>query len=509
MAGTLRLVMGDQLSQELSALSDVDPGRDAVLMAEVAEETDYVSHHTQKLVFILSAMRHFADSLSRKGLNVIYVNLDEEGNRGSFTGEVERALECTGANRIVLTEPSEYRVSRIVSSWSNRFAVPVEVRQDDRFLCSTAEFADWASGRKSLRMEFFYREMRRKTGWLMNGPAPVGGKWNYDTMNRRPVKGKMDLPGRKRFPPDDVTRQVIRLVQTKFGDRFGSLESFGWAATREHALAALQDFLDVGLGSFGDFQDAMASDADFLFHSLLSPYINVGLLGPREVCEAVLRFAEKEDVPLNAVEGFIRQILGWREFVRGIYWQRMPSYRETNFLAANRPLPSFYWTGETPMRCIRETVAGTRRNAYAHHIQRLMITGNFALLAGLSPPQVEEWYLAVYADAFEWVELPNTHGMALHADGGLLGSKPYAASGAYIDRMSDYCRNCRYEPKHKLGPKACPFNYLYWHFLIVNESRLKSNPRMGLPYRTLANMDTDRKNRIMNDAESFLAGLDE
>jgi deoxyribodipyrimidine photolyase-related protein len=252
----------------------------------------------------------------------------------------------------------------------------------------------------------------------------------------------------------------------------------------------------------------MKSGEDALFHAVLSPYLNIGLLLPAEVCEAALDAYRQGAAPLSAVEGFLRQILGWREYVRGIYWLRMPAYAQSNFFDAHRPLPAFYWTGETAMQCLRETIEATRRNAYAHHIQRLMLTGNFALLAGIAPAQVEEWYLCVYADAFEWVELPNTHGMALHADGGLLGSKPYAASGAYIHRMSDYCTGCAYDPKIKLGPGACPFNVLYWHFLIVNETRLKPNPRMALPYRTLARMADEHRRQIVRQAQEFLAGLD-
>ena len=357
-------------------------------------------------------------------------------------------------------------------------------------------------------MEFFYRSLRRQTGWLMNGDQPEGGRWNYDAENRKALPRNLALPPQRRFAPDALTREVMTLVGRRFADHFGDLESFGWAVTRADALAALAHFIAHGLPRFGAFQDAMKSGADFLFHSALSPSLNLGLLDPREVCEAALVAYRQGAAPLPAVEGFIRQILGWREYVRGLYWRHMPDYARTNFFNANRPLPAFYWTGETDLRCLRETIEGTRRNAYAHHIQRLMIAGNFALLAGIAPARVEEWYLIVYADAFEWVELPNTHGMALHADGGLLGSKPYAASGAYIDRMSDYCAGCAYDPGIKLGPRACPFNFLYWYFLIGNETRLKSNPRMAIPYRTLARASAERRQEIVRQAETFLARLE-
>jgi deoxyribodipyrimidine photolyase-related protein len=356
-------------------------------------------------------------------------------------------------------------------------------------------------------MEYFYRVMRRKTGWLMTGDKPQGGRWNYDAENRKVLPQDLTIPASRRFIPDTTTREVMSLIRKRFASHFGDLDSFGWAVTRIGALEALHHFITRCLPQYGHYQDAMKTGQDFLFHSALSPYINIGLLGPREVCEAALLAHEEGRAPANAVEGFVRQILGWREFVRGVYWLHMPAYAQTNFLEADRPLPEFYWTGETDMKCLRHVIEATRRNAYAHHIQRLMITGNFALLAGIAPDQVEEWYLIVYADAFEWVELPNTHGMALHADGGLLGSKPYAASGAYIDRMSDYCASCAYNPKIKLGLQACPFNYLYWYFLIVNQGRLEDNPRMAMPYRTLAGMTGERRRQIIQFAEDFMARL--
>jgi deoxyribodipyrimidine photolyase-related protein len=504
---TLRFVLGDQLSRSLSALRDLDPNHDVVLMVEVREETTYVRHHRQKIVLVLSAMRHFAEALRAAGFQVDYIRLDDPGNSGSFTGELGRALSRHPVDRVVVTEPSEWRVLENMRTWGTAFGIPVELREDDRFLCARAEFAQWAQGRQGFRMEFFYRRMRRKTGWLMQGDQPERGEWNYDAENRKILPRQLVPPPRQRFAPDAVTREVMALVGRRFGDHFGDLDSFGWAVTREGALNALRDFIETGLPRFGDYQDAMKSGEDWLFHAALSPYLNIGLLLPAEVCEAALDAYQQESAPLSAVEGFVRQILGWREFVRGIYWLRMPAYAQTNFFNARRPLPAFYWTGETAMTCLRETIEATRRNAYAHHIQRLMLTGNFALLVGIAPDQVEEWYLTVYADAFEWVELPNTHGMALHADGGVLGSKPYAASGAYIDRMSDYCAGCAYDPKIKRGPTACPFNYLYWHFLIANETRLKPNPRMALPYRTLARMADDQRRQLVQQAQEFLAGL--
>jgi deoxyribodipyrimidine photolyase-related protein len=503
---TLRLVLGDQLSRRLSALRDLSSANDVVLMAETLDEYTYVRHHRQKIALVLSAMRHFARSLESRGIHVDYVTLEDTANTGSLTGELVRAIARHRVDRIVATEPGEWRLWEMMRSWEGKLGRPVEIRPDDRFLCPRADFTAWAAGRKTFRMEHFYHHLRRRTGWLMDDGKPEGGRWNYDAENRKTLPPDLTIPPRRRFRPDTITRSVIELVENMFGGHFGELIPFGWAVTRRSALKALRHFIGDCLPDFGDYQDAMRSGQDLLFHSLLSPYLNIGLLDPEEVCLAALDAYRAGRAPLHSVEGFIRQILGWREYVRGIYWSQMPAYAESNFLEARRPLPEFYWTAKTDMNCLAECIQATRRNAYAHHIQRLMITGNFALLAGIAPAEVEEWYLIVYADAFEWVELPNTHGMVLYADGGLLGSKPYAASGAYIDRMSDYCAGCAYHPDTKLGPPACPFNYLYWNFLMTNREKLKANPRMALIYRTLGRMTGDRRRRIKQQAGEFLNG---
>jgi deoxyribodipyrimidine photolyase-related protein len=503
---SLRLVLGDQLTRELSSLADLGAG-DVVLMVEVADETTYVRHHRQKIALVLAAMRHFAAELAAAGVRVDHVRLDDPDNTGSFSGELARAVARHRPGRIVVTEPGEWRVWAMMQDWSADFDVPVEIRGDDRFVCSRGRFARWAEGRKAFRMEFFYREMRRETGLLMEGDEPAGGQWNFDKDNRKSLPAGLAPPERLRFAPDFVTREVLDMVAARFPDHFGDLEPFGWPVTRAQAREALDHFVTVALPRFGDYQDAMKRGEPFLFHGLVSTSLNLGLLTAREVCGAAERAWQAGLAPLNAVEGFIRQVLGWREYVRGIYWLRMPGYAATNALGAKRDLPWFYWSGETDMACIAEVVGETRRNAYAHHIQRLMVTGNFALLAGVEPRQVEEWYLAVYADAYDWVELPNVHGMVMFADGGLLASKPYAASGAYIDRMSDYCGGCRYDPAVKSGPRACPFNPLYWNFLIENESALSGNPRMAMPYKTLARMSPDRRLEIVREATAFLDGL--
>lgn len=488
-------VLGDQLSLDLAALRAVDRVNAVVLMMEVADETTYVKHHKAKIAFILSAMRHHAQALRAAGWTVDYVTLDDPANSGSFTGEVARAVERHDPRAIHVTEAGEWRVRAMLDSWADRFACPVTVHEDDRFLCSHAEFDTWAAARKQLRMEYFYRDMRRKTGLLLDADGqPEGGQWNYDADNRKPAPGRdLLMPQPIRFRPDAITRDVLALVADRFADHIGSLDPFHFAVTREEALRQQKRFLDEALPRFGDYQDAMLTDEPFLWHSILSPYINAGLLDPLELCRAVEARYRAGKVPLNCAEGFIRQIIGWREYVRGVYWHEGPDYGQRNALQAKRDLPAFYWTGETDMHCMAQAIGQTITHAYAHHIQRLMITGNFALIAGIDPHQVHVWYLEVYADAYEWVEMPNVIGMSQFADGGLLGSKPYASGGAYINRMSNYCQSCRYDVKQRVGSDACPFNALYWDFIARNERALAGNPRMAMPYRNWAKMkDADR-----------------
>ena len=508
MSGTLRLVLWDQLTRDVSALRGLDKARDVVLLAELDAEARVVPHHKQKLVLLWSAMRHFAEDLAAEGISVDYVRLEDADNTQTLNGELRRAIDRHQPAEVIATEPGDWRSWTQMQDWVETLPVPIHIREDDRFLASRARFARWAEGRRSFRMEFFYREMRKETGLLMENGQPVGGQWNFDADNRKRLPKNHRLPQRRRFAPDAVTREVMALVETQYPDHFGTLEDFGWAVRRSDALAALTHFIDDCLPDFGDYQDAMKADADFLHHGLISPYLNCGLLTAHEVCDAVEAAWRNGRAPLNATEGFIRQILGWREYVRGIYWTQMPGYARTNALDARRKLPAFYWTGQTRMRCMAQCVGTTQRHAYAHHIQRLMVLGNFALLAGVAPGEIEEWFLIVYADAHDWVELPNVHGMVMHADGGLLGSKPYAASGAYIDRMSDYCAGCSYDVKQRLGPDACPFNALYWNFLIENEGRLAGNPRMAMPYKTLRAMSAAQREEISSQANGFLEGLD-
>ena len=504
---TLRLILGDQLSPEISSLKDADKSRDIILLCEVFDEAVYVKHHQKKIAFLFSAMRHFAASLSDAGWNVDYVRLDQDGNSHSFSGEVARAVERHAPESVIATFASEWRVLTEMRDWENTLPCSVELRDDDRFYCSLDEFATWADGRKQLRMEYFYRELRRKTGILMSGNDPIGGQWNYDAENRGRAPDGLEVPKHTSFVPDDITNEVLNLVEDRFGDHFGKLRPFEFAVTHEQAAYVLDRFIAERLPLFGTYQDAMVEGEPFMFHAHIGLYLNCGLLSPQQAIIAAENAYHAGAAPLNATEGFIRQILGWREFVRGLYWLKMPEYAEQNALEAHRPLPAFFWTADTKMNCLKQCVSETRDHAYAHHIQRLMVLGNFALLAGLSPKEVNEWFMIVYADAYEWVELPNVSGMALYADGGVLASKPYASGGAYIERMSNYCRSCHYKVKQKNGEQACPFNYLYWDFLIRHQDRLSGNARMGMMYRTLAKMSDEKRAAILTDSQRFLSEL--
>lgn len=505
---TLIPVLGDQLTPTLSSLRDQDKENCIVLMMEVWNEATYVKHHKQKIALIFSAMRHFAEELRAEGWTVDYVELTDPDNAGSFTGEMARAIERHSPSAIRITEASEWRVQQAIEQWEDKFPCPVSILPDDRFICSNAEFNYWAEGRKQLTMELFYREMRKKTGLLMgeNG-KPDGGKWNYDAENREPLDGALFIPPRPRFEPDAITRAVLELVEEEFGDHFGELEPFEWPVTRADAERAADAFFAERIENFGPYQDAMVFGEDDLYHSMLSTSINCGLLDPLALCQRAEKAYREGKAPLNSVEGFIRQIIGWREYVRGFYWHFMPGLEEQNQLEADRPLPEFFWTGETDMRCLSDCIRSTHENAHAHHIQRLMVLGNFCLLAGIDPREVQDWYLAVYADAYDWVEMPNVVGMILYADGGKLATKPYAASGNYINKMSDYCRDCRYKVSQKTGEDACPFNPLYWHFMDRHRDRLSSNHRIGRIYATWDRMGDAKKRDYLESAENFLDSL--
>lgn len=506
---TLRIILGDQLSHGLASLRDIGAG-DVVLMCEVMSEATYVKHHPKKIAFLFAAMRHFAAELRGRGVTVRYVPLDDGANTQDLTTEVARAIADLGASHVIVTEAGEYRVQQMILGWADRFGITVDIRCDDRFLCRVDQFNGWADGKTQLRMEYFYRDMRKRYQILMHPSGdPIGGAWNFDKDNRKPPVKGLTSPRRIAHPRSDILSDVLHLVNDRFGDHFGDLEPFHYAVTRDQAMIELDHFITHLLPQFGDYQDAMVTGEAYLFHSLLASYLNAGLLDPLEVCQAAEAAYHAHTAPLNAVEGFIRQILGWREFIRGIYWRFMPDYGAMNYLDAHTPLPDFYWGAPTQMRCIADAVDHTRRHAYSHHIQRLMVTGNFALLAGLDVQAVQDWYLAVYSDAYEWVEMPNTLGMALFGDGGIVGSKPYAASGKYINRMSTHCKGCRYNPNGMLEEDACPFNALYWDFLARHQAKLQNNHRLPYVYNTWSKFGADKQSAIRAKARSILSRMQE
>ncbi len=484
----LVLVLGDQLDIGAGVLDGLDPNRDAVVMTEAREEATYLRQHKKRLVLFFAAMRHFAGALREKGLTVHYHRLDDEGGGDDPAETLADGAARHDAEEVHVTRPGDWRV---LQALKDRFS-DLTVHEDGHFLSTPQDFAELQEGRKRFIMEDFYRAMRRRTGWLMQGDGPVGGEWNFDKENRRSFgrDGPGLTPGRPTSEPDDVTREVIRMVNREFPDAPGSTDNFAEPVTRRSALAHLRDFVEHRLPCFGDYQDAIALDNPTLWHARISQALNLKLLDPREVCLAAIDAYEQGHAPINAVEGFVRQVLGWREYVRGTYWTRMPDYAGMNALEAEADLPGFYWTGETEMACLADALGQVVEEAYAHHIQRLMVMGLFAMLYGAHPYRVHEWHMEMYLDAVDWVSLPNVLGMSQHGDGGIVGTKPYAASGAYISRMSDACRECRYDPKKATGEDACPFTTLYWDFLDRHAGRFRDNRRMAMQMKNL-----DRKNR--------------
>jgi deoxyribodipyrimidine photolyase-related protein len=494
----LLIILGDQLDRNSPVFSGADLCEDQIWMTEVHEESTHVRSHKARTAVFLSAMRHFRDELIAHDWRVEYREIDHRPT--TLAGELGIALSRLKPRRVRVVEPGDYRVEQAL----REVCPAIEILRDTHFLCSKEDFRKHAQDRKQLRMEFFYRAMRRRTGVLMDGELPAGGKWNYDTENRGSFgkHGPGSIPTPLPVQPDPITRQVIKQVRQLFPEHPGNLDHFDWPVTPSHAELLLQDFLDNRLTAFGDFQDAMWTDQPFLYHSRLSVALNLKLIHPNRIIAAAEERYRSGRAPLAAVEGFIRQILGWREFVRGLYWLHMPGYVEKNALGAHQFLPAFYWTGDTEMQCLKAAIGQTLEFGYAHHIQRLMVTGLFALLLGVEPKQVHQWYLAVYVDAVEWVELPNTIGMSQFADGGIMASKPYVATGKYIQRMSNYCTHCRYDPALATGPTACPFTTLYWDFLMRHENLLRSNQRMKLQVRNLDRLGNDQKSLIQIQAES-------
>ena len=500
------MILGDQLSFANPALASADPARDHILLAEVADEACYVPHNRHKLVLVFSAMRHFRNALQARGFRVTYLPLSAQV--ASLTEALLRTQQVVAAQSVHACLPGEYRVQEMMEGWAQMVDVPVHLYQDTRYLCSLDEFEQWAQGRKELRMEYFYREMRKRHHLLLDEDGkPEGGSWNYDKENRKGWRGQLAIPSRPDNAPDAVTLGVVEEAMERFPDNPGDLAQFRYAVTHEGAQSELDWFCEHALQHFGRYQDGLAEESPWLFHSLVALYLNIGLLEPLAVCQRVEARWREGKCELAAAEGFIRQILGWREYVRGIYWRNMPQYAQQNFLDAKTALPAWFWTGNTSMRCMSQAIGQSLSLGYAHHIQRLMVIGNFALLAGLEVEAVCEWYLAVYVDAFEWVELPNTLGMALHADGGIMASKPYAASGSYIQRQGNHCQQCPYDPRQATGEGACPFNALYWRFIDQHKETFANNGRMSLILANWRKRDPLERQAIVDWADQSLPQL--
>lgn len=512
-APRLRLILGDQLQHDSPQLAQLDPARDRVLMIEAPGEATHVWSHKARIALFLSAMRHFAAELRARRVPLDYIALDDPGHADApgLMDRLRRQLERSGARELVIVEPGEYRLAQALRELAAATGTALTVLPDTHFLCMRDEFAGWARGKRELRMEFFYRWQRKAQRVLLDADgAPEGGQWNFDADNRSgfPKTGPGPIPPPAFFAPDAMTREVIALVEARFPRHPGALSQFGWPVTRAQALEALRLFIDTRLPEFGRYQDAMWTGTPFGWHALLSTSLNLKLLDPREVIAAAEAAYRTGRVPLASAEGFIRQVLGWREFIRGVYWQFMPALAEANHYRHTRPLPAWYWTGDTRMACMRECIGQTLQHGYAHHIQRLMVTGQFALLAQIDPKQVADWYLAIYVDAVEWVELPNVAGMALHADGGKFTSKPYVASGQYIKRMSNYCSGCRYKPELRSGAEACPFTVLFWHFLDTHERALQASPRTMLMAKNVGRLSMQERAAIASHAARLLQDLD-
>jgi deoxyribodipyrimidine photolyase-related protein len=504
----LNIILGDQLDRDSAVFETREGEEHSYWMAEVAEESTRIRSHKIRTAYFISAMRHFREELLKKDLRLIYRTFSETEGTPDFKSALVRDLKAIKPGKLRMVPPGEYHLYLLFSSIAKENGLEIDWLPDRHFLCSPKAFREYAKGKKQLRMEYFYREMRRQSGLLLDKDgAPEGGKWNYDAANRSafPKSGPGTLPESKRFKPDGITRDVLQEIDTRFPDHPGDPDTFDWPVTPEQAREALKDFIEHRLPDFGNYQDAMWTDEPYLYHARLSCAMNVKLINPLTVCRAVEHAwrSNPDRYPLEAVEGFIRQVIGWREYVRGIYWLKMPGYADMNTLGAERDLPGFYWTADTDMACLNQAISQTLKYGYAHHIQRLMVTGLFSLLLGVDPRQTHEWYLAVYLDAVEWVELPNTLGMSQYADGGIMASKPYAATGKYIQRMSNYCDGCRYNPARRTGKDACPFTTLYWDFLDRHRKTLESNPRMSLQVRNLDRIDTSELDAIRKQASQL------
>jgi deoxyribodipyrimidine photolyase-related protein len=510
MKKTLRLILGDQLNHNHSWYQQVDDEVVYVMM-EIRTETDYVKHHIQKVVAFFQAMRLFANELNQNDHQVIYLQLDSADNKQSFTENIRWICEKYKIENIEYQLPDEYRVDQELKLLSDELKLPVQEVDSEHFYTSRTEFAEFFAGKKQFLMESFYRYMRKKHQVLMSAGQPEGDKWNFDSDNRKKIPVNHTIIHPYLFHRE--VSEIVQMIQKHGVETIGVIQEkqFFWPVTRNESLELLSFFIENCLTYFGTFQDAMTTDSWSVYHSRISFAMNVKLLSPKEVVDAVIQAyrSNEHSISLNQVEGFVRQIIGWREYMRGVYWMHMPEYAELNFFNHENKLPDWYWTGETNMKCLSHSIKQSLQFAYAHHIQRLMVTGNFALLAGIHPDEVDRWYLGIYIDALDWVEITNTRGMSQFADGGIVGTKPYVSSANYIDKMSSYCGKCYYNSKQKVGDKACPFNSLYWHFYARNESLLRKNPRIGMMYVTWDKMQPEVKTELLNQAEYYLKNIND
>jgi len=500
----LRLILGDQLNSAHSWLKRPD-GRVSYILMEVRQETDYVTHHIQKVAAFFAAMRAFADHLRRQGHQVIYLRLDHPENRQTIRANLLPLIQSNGFQRFEYLLPDEHRLDVQLKELVAFLPVPCSSHDSEHFLTQRHEVKEMFAGKNRFLMESFYRRMRERFDVLMEGGKPVGGGWNFDTENRRPYDGSVPIPPPLVFEND--VSEIVDMIRRSKVKTFGAIEpqQLIWPIDRPQALKLLAAFIADGLPHFGAYQDAMTLKSWSLFHSRLSFALNAKILHPLEVIAAAVNAWEKHPqwIAIQQVEGFVRQILGWREYMRGVYWALMPGFAGMNFFGHDLPLPDFYWTAETRMRCLAAAIGQSLRYAYAHHIQRLMLTGNFALLVGVHPDAVDAWYLGIYIDAVQWVEMPNTRAMSQFADGGVVATKPYVSSANYIRKMSDYCGACAYDPKKKHGEGACPFNSLYWGFYARHREKLASNPRIGMMYRTWDRMAAAEKKSILKQADIY------
>lgn len=508
MPKTLRLLLGDQLNAQHSWFQQVDNKTTYVLM-EMQQETNYVLHHIQKVVAFFAAMRSFKEHLEQEDHQIIYWTLDHKDNTQSLTENLEKILKEGNFEQLEYQLPDEYRLDQQLKDFCAGLEMPSQAVDSEHFITKREEVKEFF-GEKSYLMERFYRHWRKQTGYLMDGTDPMGGQWNYDQENRNKLDKKAVVP--EPMPLHNQVQDIVELLEQEGIETFGRIdgEQFIWPINREQCLELLDYFLENCLENFGKYQDAMHSDYWLLYHARLSFAMNSKMLSPKEIIEkAIATYEDNNNITLASMEGFVRQILGWREYMRGVYWAKMPAYEEENFFEHKRDLPEFYWTGNTKMKCLSHAINQSLDYAYAHHIQRLMLTGNFALLANAHPDAVDAWYLGIYIDAIQWVELPNTRGMSQFADGGLVATKPYISSANYIHKMSNYCKGCHYNYKEKTGDKACPFNSLYWNFLMQHEKKLKSNRRMSMMYALLNKMSGEEKEALLLQAEHYLNHLEE